>query len=189
MQMYTKEDLCCGKLKECECKFQVSDYLYTLLSPLSCIATHSYHIIFAFINNPYHATSVLLFYIMTLFIVVVIFQKTYYFIHELNKKIMPVGDDGADDQYGKGHGKRCVLVLSFTAVIVALIICIGLTVALLIALPISNAIDLASTEIYAIYQASVTVFAALVTFQVIFRPTNSIYSVLIKAADSRTSKW
>ena len=182
------KDSCC---KCCKCeqyKLQVSDYLYTLLSPLSCIATHSYHIIFAFINNPYHATSVLLFYIMTLFVVVVIFKKTYYFVHALNKKIMPVGDDAANDQCGKGHGKRCVLIFSFIAVIVALTICIGLTVAVLIALPINNAIDLASTEIYAIYQASVTVFAALVTFQVVFRPTNSIFAVFIKAADERGSK-
>jgi hypothetical protein len=65
----------------CECEFKYSNSLYTLLSPLSCIATHSYHIIFAFINNPFHATSVLLSYIMTLFIVVVILQKTYYFVH------------------------------------------------------------------------------------------------------------
>jgi hypothetical protein len=201
---------CCkGSCCEHDCKFKVSDYLYTLISPLSCIATHSYHIIFAFINNPYHATSVLLFYIMTLFIVVVIFQKTYYFVFNkffekeqksVAKQNVPHEQGGAvegqeatnlklkpSDQCNKGHGKIGVLVFSFILVIIALAICIGLTVAVLIALPINNAIDLASAEIYAIYQASVTVFAALVTFQVVFRPTNSIFAVFIKAADERHS--
>ena len=79
------KDSCSDKFT-CEHEFNVSNFLYTLLSPLSCIATHSYHIIFAFINNPYHATSVLLFYIMTLFVVVVIFQKTYYFVHNCFKR-------------------------------------------------------------------------------------------------------
>ena len=114
--------------------------------------------------------------IMILFTVVVIFQNAYYFIYALIR---------ADDQYCKGHGKRCVLVFSFTAVVVALTICIGLTVAVLITLPINNAFDLASIEIYAIHQASVPVFAALVTFQVVFRPTNSIFAVFLKAADKR----
>jgi hypothetical protein len=209
-------------------QYKPSYFLYTLISPLSCIATHSYHIIFAFINNPYHATSVLLFYIMTLLVVVVIFQKTYYFVvtnncfkksetatrdQRDNTKAIDVGgtvignpeavpsgtgatsggtgttsgDQGKTKTNGQRQ-ERYILVISFTAVIIALAICIGLTVAVLIALPINNAIDLASTEIYAIYQASVTVFAALVTFEVVFRPTNSIFAVLIKAADKRAPK-
>ena len=88
-------------------------------------------------------------------------------------------------QRGKHHKKRCAIATSFILVIIALATCIGLTVAVLIALPINNAIDLASTEIYAIYQASVTVFAALIAFQVFFRRKNSIFTVFIKAADNR----
>ena len=192
--MCYKKCSCCGKDDKCT-MFQVSDFLYTLLSPFTCIATHSYHIIFAFINNPYHATSVLLFYIMTLFVVVVIFQKTYYFVLYYFEKLQNLNDvkkaatgEGAakpTSQRCKGHVQRCVLVLSYAAVVIALAACIGLTVAVLIVLPLNNAIDLASNEIYAIYQASVTVFAALVTFQVFFRDTNSIFAVFIKAADKR----
>ena len=73
-------------------------------------------------------------------------------------------------------------------VIIALATCIGLSAAVLIALPINNAIDLASTEIYAIYQASVTLFAALIAYQVIFQRKNSIFTVFIKAADKRGSE-
>ena len=182
---------CCMRCGE----FKISDFLYTLLSPLTCIATHSYHIIFAFINNPYHATSVLLFYIMTLFIVVVIFQKTYYFVLFCFEKQQKCGHiegcvDKQSGQRRKGYDivQKCVLVLSFIVVIIGLAACIGLTVAVLIILPLNNAIDLASNEIYAIYQASVTVFAALVTFQVFFGQTNSIFAVFIKAADKRVSK-
>ena len=112
---------------------------------------------------------------MTLFVVVVIFQKIYYIIYNYCFQ-----NQGA-------KSKIIVLVIFFIVVIGILATCIGLTVAVLIALPINNAIDLASTEIYAIYQASVTLFAALVTFQVVFQPTNSILAVLIKAADERVS--
>ena len=61
---------------------------------------------------------------------------------------------------------------------------IVLIVTVLIVLPNDNAINLASKEIYAIYQASVTVVAALVTFEVFVRHTNSIFTVFIKAADN-----
>ena len=166
--------------------FRFSDFLYTLLSPLVCIATHSYHIIFAFINNPYHATSVLLLYTMTLFVVVIIFQKIFYFVLKCFQR--------SKDE-SKVH--VCAYVVMFFFYILAtagMIVCIGLTVAVLIILPLNNAIDQASNEIYAIYQASVTVFAALVTFQVFFREANPTYAVLIKAADKfgespKSEKW
>ena len=170
-----------------KCVFKISDILYTLLSPFTCIATHSYHIIFSFINNPYHATSVLLpVYIMTLFVVVVMLQKIFYFVLSGFQKFSDVQ-----------KRKKCaygVIVIFYTVAIIATAGCIGLTVAVLIVLPLNNAIDLASNEIYAIYQASVTVFAALVTFQVLFRETNSSLAVLIKAADKYDSvtslrKW
>jgi hypothetical protein len=148
---------------------QCSVFLYMLLSPLQCIATHSYHIIFAFINNPYHATSVLLRYIMILFLVVIILQKIYFLVHRCFKK-------ESVSVY------VCILVFYFVA-IGAMALYIGLIVAVLIVLPITNAIDQASNEIYVIYQASLTVFAALITFEVFFRHTNSIFAVFIKAAD------
>ena len=156
---------------------QFSDFLYTLLSPLQCISTHSYHIIFAFINNPYHATSVLLLYIMTLFLVVIILQKIYFLIHKCIKQ----------------QCVQCVCMPFFYSVVIAVMaLYIALTVAVIIALPNNNAIDQASNEIYAIYQASVTVVAALITFRIIFREANSTYAVLIKAADKLHSsdvKW
>ena len=167
-------------------KVQCSDLVYTTLSPLSCIGTHSYHIIFAFINNPYHATSVLLIYTMTLFVVVVIFQKLYYF--------------ALNNYYLQKFSQCCRVctwiyrVISYLLTVSAMLTCIGLTIAVLILLPLNNAIDEASNDIYAIYQASVTVFAALITFQIFFRQTNSMYTVLIKASDkfgesSKSEKW
>ena len=180
------------------CEFKASVSLYTLISPLSCIATHSYHVIFAFINNPFHATSVLLSYIMTLFVVVVIFQKTYYLVHNCFKRKQKshnaeivAGGEGAEatgNKTDKQKGEDCALATSFIAVIVLLAACIGLSIAVLIALPINNAIDLASTEIYAIYQASVTLFAALIAFQVIFRRKTSIFTLFIKAADQQAQR-
>jgi hypothetical protein len=165
----------------CRNKYAVrsSDLLYTTLSPLSCIGTHSYHIIFAFINNPYHATSVLLIYIMTLFVVVVIFQKLYYFARNCFQKL-------SDSSKHKRCCKAAIWlyrIILYLLIVSTMLTCIGLTVAVLILLPLNNAIDEASNDIYAIYQASVTVFAALVTFQVFFRHTNSTFTVLIKAAD------
>ena len=222
---------CCKYYKR---KFKASDSLYTLLSPLSCIATHSYHLIFACIHNSYHATSVLLLYVMTLFVLVAIFQKIYYFVLHCFVKRPKSGDvesgspqndgttqgsgtaetlqNGGTTQgdgttgtaqnrettgtglctCGKDDGQRCVLVLFLIVVIIALSTCIGLTGAVLIALPINDALDRASFELYAIYQVSVTVFAALVTFQIFFRHSNSIFTAVIKAADnlhSTDEKW
>jgi hypothetical protein len=218
---FTRErckDSWCDKRCKCKCEFEVSDFLYTLLSPLSCIATHFYHVIFAFINNPFHATSVLLSYIMTLFVVVVILQKTYYFVHnyfERKRKYYNV-ERGETATSGEGaanyqrirelhtctmscnivprkvvtiiKGENCALAISFTVVIIALTTCMGLTVAVLIVIPIHDALDLAPIEIYAIYQASVTLFAALIAFQVFFRRKNAIFTVFIKAADKRGLK-
>ena len=192
---YHKKCGCCKT--KCNCEFKCSDLLYTLLSPFTCIATHSYHIIFAFINNPYHATSVLLLYSMTLFVVVVILQKLYYNFVLMSNRFKKLHDFVQTPQLCK----KCVYIaqaiifsIVYVSVILAMILCLGLTIAVLIVLPLNNAIDQASNQIYAIYQASVTVFAALVTFQVFFRETNSTFAVLIKAVDklgkqSTTENW
>ena len=151
---------------------QFSDFLYTVLAPLQCIATHSYHIIFAFINNPYHATSVLLFYIMTLFLAVIILRKIYFLVHTCIQQ----------------QCAQCFCILLFYIMASAAIaVFIALIVTVLIVIPNNNAIDQASKEIYAIYQASVAVVAALVTF-VFFQHTNSIFTVFIKAADNKYSE-
>ena len=151
----------------------MSGLLYTILSPLTCLATHSYHIIFAFINNPYHATSILLIYMMTLVILVVIFNKIFHFVSQCDK----IEDDCC---------KICLTLICYVSVSLVIAVPIGLTVAILLILPITNAVDEASNQIYSIYQASVTVFAALVTWKLFSGDTNSVFAVLRKAKDNRT---
>ena len=154
--------------------------LYTLLSPLSCIATHAYHIIIAFIDNPYHGSSVLLLFIAVLFIHVVVFQEIYYYLFKWKNsdQISTCCDPIKNNRFS-----WIILLLSFYMIgIISLSVIIGLTVSMLILLPIKNAIDNAPNNIYAIYQGSVAI-AALVTFQVFFRETNSITEVFIKARD------
>ena len=150
--------------------------LYTLLSPFSCIATHAYHVIIAFIDNAYHASSVLLLFVIVLFIHVVVFQKIYYYVCKWRNS--------------KKHSDCCknfcwtmFILCCYLIGVLTLAVIIGLTVSLLILLPINNAIDNAPTNIYIIYQGSVAVIAALVTFQVFFRETNSMAEVFIKARD------
>ena len=60
---------------------------------------------------------------------------------------------------------------------------IGLSITLIVKLPLSNAIDDAPNHLYVIYQASITFFAALIAFQVIFRHTDSTFDVFVKAID------
>lgn len=158
-------------LRSCKCKLKVSFLVYSLLAPLTCITTHSYHIIFAFINNPYHATSVLLFYIMTLFVLVVVFHKIYYFV---SVKIE--------------QGQPLILLPLYFVTSVFIGIPLVLTVIILLILPITDAVDEASNQIYSIYQVTVTVFAALVTWKIVFRDTNSVFAVLIKAGDKLHSQ-
>lgn len=150
--------------------------LYSLLSPLSCIATHAYHVIIAFIDNAYHASSILLLYIIVLFVHVVVFQKIYYYVCKWrnSKKC---------SNCCKNFCWTMLILCCYLVSIITLAVIIGLTVSLLILLPINNAIDNAPTNIYIIYQGSVAVIAALVTFQVFFRETNSVAEVFIKARD------
>ena len=60
---------------------------YCLLSPLACAVSHSYHILFAFINNPYHATSILFLYTIILFVHILGFQKIFYLVNYFWEKL------------------------------------------------------------------------------------------------------
>ena len=157
-------------------KVKWSNLLYTLLSPFSCIANHAYHVIIAFIDNAYHASSVLLLFIIVLFVHVVVFQNIYYYVFKWQNTRQP--SNCCTKFYWVILILGCYLVGVLTLAVI-----IGLTVAMLILLPINNAINNAPSNIYIIYQGSVAVIAALVTFQVFFRETNSIAEVFIKARD------
>ena len=175
LKMYRHK--CCNIITchRLNCDFKWSDLLYTIIAPLACLATHSYHIIFAFIDNPYHATSVLLMYIMTLFVLVSILHKIYY----------------SSSSTSHPRGKKAMIACKTICYVMAplfLAIPIGLTIAVLLTLPLNNAVDEASNQIYSIYQASVAVIAALVTWKVLVTNTNSSFTVFTKAADSKGEK-
>ena len=166
---------------------------YCLLSPLACIASHSYHILFAFINNPYHATSILLLYAIILFVHVLGFQKVYYLLNHFWEEdfwnSIPCNCNRLRQTFREGTTARrgIEIVATFICFIILFLfagLSIGLSLALLTLLPISNAIDDAPNRLYVIYQASVTFFAALIAFQVIFRHNNSPFAFLIKAKET-----
>lgn len=167
----------------CYNELKLSGLLYTLLSPLTCLATHSFHIIFAFINNPYHATSVLLFFLMILYLQIIVFQTIYYYVSPLCESCMQHTNHNHD------MTNSCIVLFCFYFVAIFLMaVPIALTVTLLIVLPLSNAIEEASNRIYAIYQASVTIVAALVTWKIFFQETNSFFSIFIKAGNKFTEE-
>ena len=155
---------------------------YCLLSPLACFVSHSYHIIFAFVNDPYHATSILLLYAIIVFVHVLGFQKVFYLVNYFWDEI-PCGQRCAEGTVARIFCKNFGTFVCFIIQFIFIGISIGLSLALLTLLPISNAIDDAPNRLYVIYQASVTFFAALIAFQVIFRQSNSPFSFLIKAKE------
>ena len=53
-------------------------WFYVLLAPLSCIVTHSYHILVGFIHTPHHATSILIFYGIVVTVFIVTLRVAYY---------------------------------------------------------------------------------------------------------------
>ena len=74
---------CICVLSKCnQKKYECILIYYSVVSPFSCIASHSYHM-FAFIINPYHATSILLIYAVIAFVNIQAFQKLFYFINTL----------------------------------------------------------------------------------------------------------
>lgn len=176
---------------------------YVMLSPIACILSHSYHIIFAFINNPYHATSILLLYAIILFVHVLGFQQVHYFINYFWEKCQKfrsrprndnnLKDDSANqsvkskteikETFWQRCCKNCVTFFCFNFLFFITGISIAMSLALLTLLPITNAIDDAPNRLYVIYQASVTFFAALIAFQVIFRHNNSPFAFLIKTKE------
>ena len=147
---------------------------YCLISPLSCIASHSYHIVFAFIIDPYHATSILLLYTIILFVHVQGFQKLFYY---MNYKVLKRTKCGQ-------HGIYYLTIICYFIEFALMAVSIYLSVSLIMELPISTAIDDAPNHLYVIYQTSITFFAALIAFQVLFRQTNSAFDVFIKAEDA-----
>ena len=165
------------------CKRNPNEYgyklIYSVVSPFSCIASHSYHIVFAFIINPYHATSILLIYAIIAFINIQAFQKLFYFVNKLIS--------GSKPSYCCPIENTCVryfiFVLFFMFEFALMALSIALSITLIVKLPLSNAIDDAPNHLYVIYQASVTFFAALIAFQVMFRQTNSTFDVFIEAID------
>ena len=176
---------------------------YCMLSPIACVFSHCYHIIFAFIDNPYHATSILLLYAMILFIHVLGFQQVHYFINHFwereNKNPDPTDEAGLEVPQENDNPeeiiidrqricKNCVTFICFIILFIVTGVSIGLSLALLTLLPITNAIDDAPNRLYVIYQASVTFFAALIAFQVIFRHNNSPFAFLIKAQEMCDTK-
>ena len=190
--------------------------IYCLIAPLSCIASHSYHIIFAFIHDPYHTTSILLLYAIIVFVHIQGFEKFFYYIH--SRKTWN-DDNTVCDNICCGYilkffklckwlcdclFNKCLSLLEwcikkmglFATTIVGYIIefifmagSIGLSLALLILLPISNAIDDAPSRLYIIYQASVTFFAALIAFQLLFKHNTSIFGIFIKAINAQAAKF
>ena len=68
------------------CKGRKHVLIYSLIIPFGCIASHSYHIIFAFIHDPYHATSILLLYALVAFLHIQGFRKFFYCIHACSRK-------------------------------------------------------------------------------------------------------
>ena len=169
---------------------------YCMLSPIVYVFSHCYHIIFAFINNPYHATSILLLYAMILFVHVLGFQQVHYFINHFweqeDKNPDPTDKVGLEVPQENDNPeeiiidhqricKNCVIFICFIILFIVTGVSIGLSLALLTLLPITNAIDDAPNRLYVIYQASITFFAALIAFQVIFRHNNSPFAFLIKA--------
>ena len=152
--------------------------LYTLLSPLSSISTHAYHIIIAFINNPYHASIMLLSFTAVLFMHVFVFQTIYYYIfrcHMANSQELSACFNPL-----KTLGCYMLGIITFSVVI-------GFTVFMMYLLLTDNAIDNASTNIYTVFQASIAIIATIVAFEVFFRETNSIAEVLIRARDRMVS--
>ena len=154
--------------------------IYSMVSPFSCIASHSYHIVFAFIIDPYHATSILLIYAIIAFINVQAFQKLFYLINKLIS-----GDICSCCRIKKTRTclRYFIFMLIFIIEFVFMGTSIGLSITLIVKLPLSNAIDDAPNHLYVIYQASITFFAALIAFQVIFRHTNSTFDVFVEAID------
>ena len=159
------------------CCFKNRSYLliYSLISPLSCVASHSYHIVFAFIIDPYHATSILLVYAIIAFVHILTFQKLFYYINTLIH---------IKNRCGRYVLTIVIFALEFTLMATS----IALSITLIMMLPFSNALDDAPNHIYVIYQTSVAFFAVLIAFQVLFRQSNSAFDVYIKAIDGYVAK-
>lgn len=190
---------------------------YCLISPFSCLASHAYHIVFAFIHNPYHASSILLLYAIVIFVHIQGFKKFFYFVNSLaiwkqtdncdctrqcNKKCSCSKCDGGESdfefcrcscikqccntysswilkQIGLGKTTTCFYIM---IELLLMMVSIGISLALIILLPISNAIYEAPNRLYIIYQASVTFFAGLITFRVLFSERNeSIFGLFVRA--------
>ena len=203
--------ICLPPIAACCCKNRSNCYflIYSLISPLSCVASHSYQIVFAFIIDPYHATSILLVYAIIAFVHILTFQKLFYYIntvvsgeyrdYQLNccgkfqclvKCINTLISCVCNCCHIKNRcGRYCLTIVIFIFELIFMGTSIGISISLIMVLPFSNALDDAPNHIYVIYQASVAFSAALIAFQVLFRQNNaSTFDVYIKAIDGYVAK-
>ena len=200
--------ICLPPVAACCSKNRSYLLIYSLISPLSCVASHSYHIVFAFIIDPYHATSIMLIYAIIAFVHILTFQKLFYYINTV------ISGEYSDYQLNccgkfqclvkcintliscvcncchikKRYGRYCLTIVIFILEFIFMGVSIGISISLIMVLPFSNALDDAPNHLYVIYQASVAFFAALIAFQVLFRQNNTTFDVYIKAIDGYVAK-
>ena len=158
---------------------------YCFVTPFGCIASHSYHIIFAFIHDPYHATSILLLYAIISFLHIQGFRKFFYCIHAFSRTL------SCCKECRESCCCKLFCSIYFWTVLLYIFVpfvlmggSIAISLALVIELPISNALDEAPNRLYVIYQASIAFFAAIIAFQLLFRQGNTILSVFVKAVNT-----
>ena len=176
-------------------------WFYILLAPLSCIVTHSYHILVAFIHTPHHATSILIFYGLVVIVFIVTLTTAYHNLHQMVKCC----ETGCDRQIkqskrtqdfrlccaNKFWGWSCCIEHRWPHQFVITVMCLlsaliagfmVYIVILFILIPINNAIDEAPDRLLSINQTALIFFGAAITYKLYrIRKSITFLDYLVKA--------
>ena len=156
-------------------KYSWSWSVYFPLGPVTCVVIHAYHILIGFIQAPYHAGSVLIFYGIITLGFVYSYKACYsafaycYFSRNTN--------DSIDKKY------KCDVCLFFVFIIISVIFSLLLVfvVAIFVLVPIDNAIDDTPARLLSIERTVVILLALTLTYKVYSNRSHTLLTYIVKA--------
>lgn len=158
---------------KCKIFFDELDVLECMVlfsvSVVACTFTnHSLYITIAFINDPYHATAVTIYYLMFSFIYLVVL-----------KKVLALCYKGFNESESGAFIKSCCIVSAVTPTFLVVLGLQILCTSVYIYIPIKDAIDDIPHQLQSLLQLLTTFFVGLITYKFLGQP-KKVYIVEMK---------
>lgn len=173
--------LCCGTCCK-PLRDQIVDNRVTIIISISIVAVisffanHSYYIIIAFINDPIHANSIGIFFVISILVYLFLLKLLWKCLQGLKDRIdktdQPSDEENQSTPQNQSHIDTCLTIV--------LCICAPILLGFLLAfqilvtsafvyIPIKRTVEDVPTQISSIYHSLLIVFGALITYRIFIK--------------------